>query len=208
MQGSIARWLAAALMATVVAAPAAHAQGGPKPTDPAPGTPEYGERDTRNIADAYGRQTGQQLAPAYIKALREEHGEVTLNQLTQQMATPNRLAITPGNVFPGWNGGNPLRRGWSGRRGLRVPVSYTNRYGALIRGNVLRAAAGRQGPVHRREAQAAVSRRRHHHRARSRGPSGCTSGSRRTSPSAATSCSPTTSRARARARRSRTTARR
>ncbi len=146
MQGSIMRWLTAALMAVVVAAPAAQAQGGPKPSDPQPGTPEYGERDTRNIADAYGRQTGQQLSPAYVKALREEHGEVTLNQLTQQMATPNRLAITPGNVFPGWNGGNPLRRGWSGRRGLRVPVSYTNRYGALIRGNVFAPLPGAKDP--------------------------------------------------------------
>src|SRR5215218_8487714 len=130
----------------VVVVPAAAAQGGPRPGDPAPGTPEYGERDTRNIADAYGRQTGQQLTPQYTMAMREEFNEVTLNQMVQQLATPTRLAITPGNVFPGWNGGNPLRRGWSGRRGLRVPISYTNRYGALIRGDVFAPLPGAKDP--------------------------------------------------------------
>jgi hypothetical protein len=95
------------------------------------------------MADAYGRNTQQQLGnPAYMTALQTEHNEVWLQQLAQQAATPTRLAITPGNVFPGWNGGNPLRRGWTGRRGLRVPVSYTNRYGALIRGNVFAPLPG------------------------------------------------------------------
>jgi hypothetical protein len=114
---------------------------------PAPGTLEYLQRDNQNIADAYGRQTGQQLGnPAYTQALIAEHNEVWVQQLAQQAATPNRLAITPGNVFPGWNGGNPLRRGWTGRRGMRVPVSYTNRYGALIRGNVFAPLPGARDP--------------------------------------------------------------
>ncbi|HEY7454445.1 MAG TPA: hypothetical protein VH683_07765, partial [Thermoleophilaceae bacterium] len=91
--------------------------------DPQPGSPEYVQRDNQNIADAYGRNTDQQLGnPAYMTALQAEHNEVWLQQLAQQAATPNRLAITPGNVFPGWNGGNPLRRGWNGSRGLSVPV--------------------------------------------------------------------------------------
>ena len=81
-----------------------------------------------------------------MTALQAEHNEVWLQQLAQQAATPNRLAITPGNVFPGWNGGNPLRRGWTGTRGLRVPVSYTNRYGALIRGNVFAPLPGARDP--------------------------------------------------------------
>jgi len=114
---------------------------------PAPGTLEYLQRDNQNIADAYGRQTGQQLGnPAYTKAMVAEHNEVWVQQLAQQAATPNRLAITPGNVFPGWNGGNPLRRGWTGTRGLRVPVAYTNRYGALIRGNVFAPLPGARDP--------------------------------------------------------------
>src|SRR5215212_8119854 len=76
------------------------------------------------------------------------------HQIVQQMATPTRLAVTPGNVFPGWNGGNPLRRGWSGRRGLRVPISYTNRYGALIRGDVFAPLPGAKDPYTGRELKA------------------------------------------------------
>jgi hypothetical protein len=119
----------------------AHAAG------PPPGSLEYVGQDNQNMADAYGRNTQQQLGnPAYLRALQTEHNEVWLNQLTQQAATPTRLAITPGNVFPGWNGGNPLRRGWSGQRGLRMPVAYTNRYGALIRGSVFAPLPGARDP--------------------------------------------------------------
>ena len=135
------------------------------PPGPAPGTLEYLQRDNQNIADAYGRQTGQQLGnPAYMQALVAEHNEVWVQQLAQQAATPNRLAITPGNVFPGWNGGNPLRRGWTGRRGMRVPVSYTNRYGALIRGNVFAPLPGARDPYTGRRLPRPYPGRRDHHR--------------------------------------------
>src|SRR3954447_22998011 len=117
------------------------AAGGPQP-----GTPEYVQRDNQNIADAYGRQTEQQSTPQYTQALAAEHTENGLDQLAATLAQPNRLAITPGNVFPGWNGGNPLRRGWNGRRGQIVPVSYTNRYGALIRGHVFAPLPGAKAP--------------------------------------------------------------
>jgi hypothetical protein len=130
----------AALVACLTLAPAAQAGG------PTPGTPEYVQRDNQNIADAYGRQTGQQLTPAFTQAMAVEYNENQLNQLAQQLATPTRLAITPGNVFPGWNGGNPFRRGWTGRRGTRFPVAYTNRYGALIRGDVFAPLPGARDP--------------------------------------------------------------
>src|SRR3954467_4769085 len=117
------------------------AAGGPQP-----GTPEYVQRDNQNIADAYGRQTQQQSTPQYTQALAAEHTENGFDQIAATLAQPNRLAITPGNVFPGWNGGNPLRRGWNGRRGQIVPVSYTNRYGALIRGHVFAPLPGATDP--------------------------------------------------------------
>jgi hypothetical protein len=131
-------------MLAMLAASAAMAAAAPQP-----GTPDYVVRDSQNIVDAYGREVGpggQLNNPAYVPALVTESTENGLDQLAQQAATPNRIAITPGNVFPGWNVGNPLRRGWSGKRGLRQPVSYTNRYGALIRGNVFAPLSGARDP--------------------------------------------------------------
>ena len=121
----------------------AHAQG------PEPGTPEYVQRDNQNIQDAYGRQfgpNGQVTNPAFTAALLQEHTENGFNQLATQLASPTRLAITPGQWFPGWNGGNPLRRGWSGSRGLTVPVAFENRYGALLRGHVHSPLPGAKDP--------------------------------------------------------------
>src|SRR3954453_14535627 len=94
----------------LLAVPGAAQAGGPPP-----GSLEYLQRDNQNQADAYGRNTEQQLGnPAYMQALQSDHGEQLGNPLAQEGGVPTRLAITPGNVFPGWNGGNPLRRGWSG----------------------------------------------------------------------------------------------
>src|SRR3982751_1067105 len=132
--------LAAVLLALPVAASA---------ETPKPGTPEYVQRDTQNIADAYGRQTapdGQFNDPAYTQALVPDSTEMGLRQLAEQAATANRLAITPGELFPGWNEGNPFRRGWEGTRGIKVPVNYTNRYGALIRGDVFAPLPGAKDP--------------------------------------------------------------
>src|SRR3954449_5472269 len=121
--------------------------GGALADGPQPGSLEYLQRDNQNQADAYGRNTDQQLGnPAYMHALQSDHGAELVNQLAQQAAVPTRLAITPGNVFPGWNGGNPLRRGWNGRRGQIVPLQYTNRYGALIRGHVFAPLPGAKDP--------------------------------------------------------------
>src|SRR3954447_1333870 len=139
--------LLAALLALALVPPAQAA-------GPQPGTPEYVQRDNQNIADAYGRQTapdGQLGNPAYAPAVVAEGNEVGLSQLAQQAASPNHVALSPGNVFPGWNMGNPLRRGWAGRRGQRVAVSWTNRYGALIRGHVWAPLPGARDPyTHKR----------------------------------------------------------
>lgn len=132
------------------------ASGAAAAEPPKPGTPEYVQRDNRNIADAYGRQTapdGQFNNPAYTLALQSESTDTGLKQLAEQAAAANRPAITPGNFFPGWNTGNPFRRGWAGQRGLQVPVSYTNRYGALIRGNVFAPLPGASDPYTGRALQ-------------------------------------------------------
>src|SRR4051794_20307996 len=92
--------------------------GGALAGGPAPGSLEYLQRDNQNQSDAYGRNTQQQLGnPAYMQALAADHGEAFVDQLAQQAAVPTRLAITPGNVFPGRNGGGPLPPGRGRPRG-------------------------------------------------------------------------------------------
>lgn len=129
------------LAATALAAPAA--------ADPAPGDPAYTARDAQNIADAYGRITGpggQLQNPAYLPALVEQTNARYVDQLLTQAASPGHPAVTPGNLVPGWNVGNPLRAGWSGTRGIAKAVSFTNRYGALLRGHVYRPLPGATDP--------------------------------------------------------------
>jgi hypothetical protein len=144
------RGIAALAAAILMAVPsAAAAAAGPKP-----GTPAYVQRDNRNMSDAWGRVTGpggQLQNPSYTQAVATYGNEVGLTQLAQQAGSPNHVALTAGQVFPGWNMGNPLRRGWAGRRGQRVAVSWTNRYGALIRGHVWAPLPGARDPyTHRR----------------------------------------------------------
>jgi hypothetical protein len=115
---------------------------------PAPGTPAYLARDTQNIADAYGRQTAPdgQLNPAYGLANAQVIGPAYESQLRAQAATPTRPALDPGMALPGWNAGNPYRAHWNGTRGHITPVSFTNRYGALLRGDVFTPLAGATDP--------------------------------------------------------------
>jgi dienelactone hydrolase len=132
--------LAAGLGAVV--APASSAPAGPQ--DPA-----YTVRDTRNVVDAYGRITGpggQLTNPAYLAALATEVPATSLAQLLVQAASPTRPALTAGNVFPGWNVGNPLRADWAGTRGRERAVAFTNRYGALLRGHVYAPLPGARDP--------------------------------------------------------------
>lgn len=136
-----------ALLAFLLAAAAAPAATAATATEPAPGSPEYVARDLENIAAAHGRQTGQQLAdPDYLPGLVVEGARVSFGQLADQLANLTRPAITPGNLIPGWNVGNPLRAGWNGTRGIEVPVSWENRYGALIRGHVFAPKPGGRDP--------------------------------------------------------------
>jgi dienelactone hydrolase len=134
---------ATAMAITMAPGPAAADRG------PQPGSAEYTARDTRNIADAYGRITGpggQLQNPAYLPALVAESTRTGVDHLLEQAARPNRIAITPGALFPGWDVGNPLRAGWEGTRGLSTTVRFTNRHGALLRGTVYRPRPGARDP--------------------------------------------------------------
>ncbi len=114
-----------------------------------PEDPAYTARDTQNVADAYGRITGpggQLRNPAYLTALATEVPATSLAQLLTQVASPTRPAITPGQLFPGWNVGNPLRADWEGTRGRVRPIAFTNRFGALLRGHVYAPLKGAEDP--------------------------------------------------------------
>ncbi len=142
MRRTLILLLSACLTVTALAAPSAGAE--PEPTDPA-----FVLRDLGNVSDAYGRihgSGGQLRNPAYLPALVEQGTAVGVAQLLTQVAHPTRLALTAGNVFPGWNVGNPLRAGWDGTRGRSEQVAFTNRYGALLRGTVYRPLPGARDP--------------------------------------------------------------
>ncbi len=113
-----------------------------------PGSPGYILRDLGNIADAYSRQTAPdgQLSPTYIAAATQLLGPAWAQQLMAQVANPTRLALSPGALVPGWNAGNPYRSTWSGKRGIQVSVTYTNRYGSLIRGDIFAPLKGAKDP--------------------------------------------------------------
>ncbi|HEX8067938.1 MAG TPA: hypothetical protein VF520_15580 [Thermoleophilaceae bacterium] len=132
----------AAIVAGASAAPAAAA-------GPESGSPEFVQRDAQNMSDADGRvfgPGGQLDNPAYLPALLAGGVPQGLGQLVEQTSAPTRPSITPGIYFPGWNRGNPLRDGWAGTRGLRQRVAWTNRYGALIRGDVYAPLPGARDP--------------------------------------------------------------
>jgi hypothetical protein len=127
--------------------PAAAAVAGTS-DNPAPGTPAYLARDAQNIRDAYGRQTAPdgQLTPAYLLALQRVSTTTETAQLLQQAVRPNHPAISPGNLAPGWNVGNPYRANWNGTRGRIAPVRFANRYGAELVGDVFAPLPGARDP--------------------------------------------------------------
>ncbi|NYG54350.1 alpha/beta hydrolase [Nocardioides perillae] len=144
------RALAGALTVLATGAALLAAPTGPAAAEePTPGTPAYVARDLQNVADAYGRITGsggQLQNPAYLPALVVASTARHVAQMLDQVASPTRLAVTPGNLVPGWNVGNPLRDGWAGTRGRAARVAFTNRHGALLRGTVWAPRPGARDP--------------------------------------------------------------
>lgn len=135
------RLLSGVLSVAVPLVVAVSGPAGAAPPDPA--------HDASNIADAYGRITGpggQLRNPAYLPALVTATNRRYVEQLLTQVASPTHPAITAGSLVPGWNVGNPLRAGWNGTRGLSRRISFTNRYGALLRGTVYRPEPGARDP--------------------------------------------------------------
>ena len=136
------------MLAAVACAAALSAGVAAAATGPAPGSSEYFQRDFQNMLDAYGRQSAPdgQLTAKYIEAQNANANEQLLQQLADQAEHPTRPILTAGQWFPGWNQGNPYRHEWPGTRGIEIPVSFTNRFGALLRGHVWAPLPGARDP--------------------------------------------------------------
>ena len=164
-----------------------------------PGPRRAEHRRRLRPADRAGR-----AAVAGVRRGQRRHIDpVFAADLLAQAAPPNRPALTPRHGGAGLEQRQPLPRGLGGHPRADDAGLLHRPVRRAAAGRRLRAAARRPRPVHRQGADRARSRAWSSRPARCRAASGCTGGSRRTSPSAATSSSPTTSRGRAAARRSR-----
>jgi dienelactone hydrolase len=136
------------LAALAAVLPFAAPAGATAADDPKPGSAAYLQRDAQNIADAYGRQTAPdgQRSSTYVRAVIGQDSALWADQLFGMSADPTRPPLDPGQLVPGWNGGNPYRANWSGQRGLMQEVRYTNRYGALVTGDVFAPLPGARDP--------------------------------------------------------------
>ena len=117
------RWclLTLAAAAAIAAAPASGA-------DPAPGTPGWYARAVANHVYADGRGLDQAANPDYAQR------EAPL--IAAYFANNDQTVLT-----------DPYRLNWSGSRGMAIPISYRNRYGARIRGHLWRPKLPWHDPV-------------------------------------------------------------
>lgn len=106
--------------------------------DPSPGSPEWVVRDAQNVEHSTGRWQDQYTSPAFGR-------EATLgivanfpNNVSDQIAHPDRPMLTLGQWIPGGDVGDPFRLHWHDElnRGIRADIEYRNRDGARITGHV------------------------------------------------------------------------
>jgi hypothetical protein len=115
-------------------------------TGPAPGSPAYLARDVENMAAAFGRNVEQVASPQYMTGLPLTVASTYLAQLRAQAADPVDPALSPGNLVPGWNAGDPNRSGWNGRRGRERSVRFSAPDGAVLAGRLFAPLAGAHDP--------------------------------------------------------------
>jgi hypothetical protein len=121
--------------------PAAGATDGPTP-----GTPAYIARDVQNMVASFGRPLAQLEDLDYLPDFGTEAVSLFASQLITQLQNPTRLALTAGNLVPGFAAGNPDREHWSGTRGIESPVTFTAADGASLRGDVFTPLPGAHDP--------------------------------------------------------------
>ena len=118
-------------------------------TDPAPGTPEWQQRDTHNQYCATLRLRDQYLSPAFGFGNVTQGAELYAEQWLDQAADPThpRGGIT--TLVPGSKGADPFRtiKRWTAAgRGRVTPVSFKATNGATLRGHVFLPPASARKP--------------------------------------------------------------
>ncbi|HEX3794725.1 MAG TPA: hypothetical protein VHV57_09520 [Acidimicrobiales bacterium] len=115
-------------------------------TGPKPGSPAYIARDVQNMEASFGRPINQFEDLDYLPDFGAEALKLFATQVATQLQNPTRLALTAGNLVPGFAAGNPDRQRWSGTRGTETSVTFTAADGAALRGDVFAPWPGAHDP--------------------------------------------------------------
>lgn len=107
--------------------------------------------DAEQVTDAVamtGRQRDQLTNPAFHLALGVGTLETFPANLARQLRQPLSPIATLSQLVPGARTADPFRLTWAeDGRGVRTPVSWTNRYGATIRGHLWAPNLPHRDPV-------------------------------------------------------------
>ncbi|HVA06113.1 MAG TPA: hypothetical protein VNG12_05155 [Acidimicrobiales bacterium] len=111
-----------------------------------PGSPAYVARDIANMEAAFGRPLSQFENPAYFPQFWLGALDLYMSQAVTQAEDPTRPSLTAGSLVPGFAAENPDRAHWAGTRGQDIPVVFTARDGASLRGDVFAPLPGARDP--------------------------------------------------------------
>jgi dienelactone hydrolase len=107
--------------------------------NPAPGTPEWQERDAKNVACSTERIRDQLLSPAFGFGNLTQGAALYADQAAQQAGEPSHVHGGVTTLIPGSQAADPFRTisRWTGAgRGRVAPVKFTSLDGAQLRGHV------------------------------------------------------------------------
>src|SRR5437764_10385181 len=117
--------------------------------NPAPGTPEWQQRDAKNIACSTERVRDQFLSPAFGFGNLTQGASLWVDQASQQAGEPSHPHGGVTTLIPGSQSADPfrtLRRWTDAGRGRVAPVRFTALDGAQLRGHVFLPPAGVSKP--------------------------------------------------------------
>ena len=115
--------------------------------DPAPGTPEWQQRDLENMWCATQRQQDEADSPAFASAFARQTPGLYVTQTGEQLQEPTRPRLTLGQWVAGGSTTDPFRTlsRWQDdlHRGRVFPITFTAADGARLHGHVFLPPAGK-----------------------------------------------------------------